>query len=191
MGRSFRGCYPADTSASVKFIETPLKGAFVIELEPVVDERGYFARSWCQREFGEHDLDTRFVQCNTSYNRRRGTLRGMHYQAPPYEEVKLVRCTAGAIFDVVVDLRPSSRTYCRWFGKQLSARNGLMMYVPKGFAHGFLTLEDDSEVFYQISEYYRPEAARGMRWDDPAFGIGWPVAPTAISERDAKYASFC
>lgn len=169
------------------FRETGLAGVWIIEPEPKEDERGSFARIFCAREFAARGLETGFVQCSTSFNRRRGTLRGLHFQAPPHEEAKLVRCTSGTIYDVIVDLRPGSATYCRWAGQELSAENRHMMYVPKGFAHGFLTIEDGCEVFYQMTEYYRPEAARGVRWDDPAFGIEWPFQPACLSERDRRY----
>jgi len=178
------------------FVETKLKGAFIIELEPIEDERGFFARSFCQREFKEHGIDTIFVQCNISFNKKKGTLRGMHYQAAPYEEAKLVRCSKGAIFDVIIDIRPNSATYRQWIGVELTAHCSQltayyrMLYVPKDFAHGFLTLMDNTEVFYQMSEFFMPEYARGIRWDDPAFGINWPVDVTAISEKDQKYDDF-
>jgi dTDP-4-dehydrorhamnose 3,5-epimerase len=170
----------------MRFADTGLEGAFLIEPERLQDERGYFARLYCEREFSARGLETRFVQCSTSFNRRRGTLRGLHYQAPPHEEAKTVRCTRGAIYDVIVDLRGDSRTYRSWYGVELSAENGCVLYVPKGFAHGFQTLLDDSEVFYQISEFYVPEAARTARWDDPAVGIRWPFTPTVMSARDAE-----
>ena len=168
----------------MKFTETKLCGAFVVELEPVADERGFFARTWCEREFEEHGLRTRFVQCSVSFNLKRGTLRGMHYQRDPYGEVKLVRCTRGALYDVIIDLRSDSPTRTQHVAVVLTPENGKMMYVPQGFAHGFQTLEDNTEVFYQISELYRPEHAAGVAWDDPAFGIEWPVAERIMSERD-------
>lgn len=169
------------------FTPTRLNGAFVIELRTIEDERGFFARSWCQREFIEHKLDARLVQCNISYNAKKGTLRGMHYQLPPCAEAKLVRCTRGAIYDVVIDLRPSSATFLQWYAAELSAENRKAMYVPEGFAHGFQTLQDDSEVFYQMSEFYAPEYAGGMRWNDPQFNIIWPLTVSAISPRDQAY----
>ena len=169
------------------FGQTELPGAYIVELEKLEDERGYFARSWCQREFEAHGLDARLVQCNVSMNRKAGTLRGMHFQMPPFAEAKLVRCTRGALFDVIIDLRPDSPTFLKWFGIELTSDNGKMMYIPKGFAHGFLTLEDDTEVFYQMSEFYAPECARGVRWNDPLFGIKWPRNKTVISARDATY----
>jgi dTDP-4-dehydrorhamnose 3,5-epimerase len=172
------------------FTETELEGAFVIDLDRIEDPRGFFARSWCAREFEEHGLNPRLVQCNVSRNGSRGTLRGMHYQVPPHEEAKLVRCTLGAIYDVIVDLRPRSSTYLRSFGSMLSAENHRALYVPEGFAHGFLTLTDESEVFYQMSEFYAPDAARGLRWNDPALAIEWPEAVTVIAERDRTYPDF-
>lgn len=171
----------------MKFIETELKGALIIEPERLEDERGFFARVFCEHEFAAHGLETRLIQCNISFNRRKGTLRGMHYQAPPHEETKLVRCTMGAIYDVIVDLRPGSTTYRKWTAVELSADNHLMLYVPKGFAHGFQTLADNSEVFYQMSQFYVPDAARTLRWDDPAFGIVWPAASPVVSARDRSY----
>ena len=175
----------------MKFIETRFKGAFIIEPERLEDERGFFARTFCQKEFEAHDLNPRMVQCNISYNKHKGTLRGMHYQAAPMAEAKLVRCTRGTIYDVIIDLRPDSPTYCQWLAEELNAENTKMMYVPKGFAHGFQTLEDDTEVFYQMSEFYSPEHARGVRWDDPVFGIEWPkVNIRMISENDRCYQNF-
>jgi dTDP-4-dehydrorhamnose 3,5-epimerase len=172
------------------FTETPLAGAFVVEPERIADERGFFARTWCVDEFADRGLETRLVQCNVSYNQRRGTLRGMHYQAEPHAEVKLVRCTAGAIYDVIVDLRPDSPTRHHWFGVELSAANRLALYIPKGLAHGFQTLEDETEVFYQMAEFYHPESARGVRYDDPAFGIAWPLPVSVIGGRDSGYADY-
>lgn len=171
----------------MRFIPTPLDGAFVVELEPIEDERGFFARSFCEREFARHGLEPRIAQCNVSYNRRRGTLRGMHYSVAPHAEAKLVRCTSGAIFDVVVDLRPGSASLHRWYGVELSAANRRMLFVPTGLAHGFQTLTDDAEVFYQMSEFYDPECARGVRWDDPRFAISWPLADAVVSDKDRSY----
>jgi dTDP-4-dehydrorhamnose 3,5-epimerase len=168
----------------VRFAETPLAGAFVVEIEPLKDERGLFARSFCRKEFEAHGLDPAVAQCNVSHNVRRGTLRGLHYQAPPHEEAKLVRCTRGAIWDVIVDLREASKTRLQWFAAELSADNHRALYVPRGFAHGFQTLADDSEVFYQMSEFYRPDGARGIRWNDPSIGIRWPLAEPILSARD-------
>jgi dTDP-4-dehydrorhamnose 3,5-epimerase len=172
------------------FHETGLEGAYTIEIDRHADERGFFARAWCQREFANHGLDPQIVQCNISYHRSEGTMRGMHYQAAPYEEAKLVRCAFGALYDVIVDLRRHSPTYKRCFGVELTQQNRLMLYVPKGFAHGFLTLMDDTEVFYQMSAFYTPGAARGFRWDDPAFAIPWPRPVQVISERDAQYLDY-
>lgn len=166
---------------------TPLDGAFVIEPELISDDRGFFARSFCQNEFRVHGLDTAAAQCNISFNRKRGTLRGLHFQAKPHEEAKLVRCTRGAIWDVIVDLREGSLTRYRWFSAELSADNHRSLYVPAGFAHGFQTLVDDSEVLYQMSEFYHPESARGLRWDDPVLGITWPYADPVLSLRDRSY----
>ena len=172
------------------FTETTLKGAFVIEPERRHDERGFFARTWCQREFAAEGLPLEWVQCNISFSRQRGTLRGMHYQAAPYEEAKLVRCTMGAIYDVIIDLRPESPTFRQWLAVELTADNRRMLFIPKGFAHGFQTLADDTEVFYQMSQFYAPEYARGVRWDDPAFKVSWPAEKRIISERDRGFPDF-
>ena len=166
------------------FHATGLDGAYLVEPERLSDERGFFARTWCAEEFARHGLDPTMSQCSTSFNVERGTLRGLHYQAPPHAEAKLVRCTRGRVFDAIVDLRPASPTRGRWFAAKLGADDGLMIFAPNGFAHGFQTLEDDSEVFYQISAPYRPEAVRGLRWDDPAIGVKWPLPDPTISERD-------
>lgn len=171
----------------MKFVPTPLAGAFLIEPEPIADARGMFARTYCEREFAEHGLRFRVTQCNTSFNRRRDTLRGMHYQEEPAAEERLVRCTCGSIHDVIVDLRPDSPTRLRWFAAELSAENRRMMFVPKGFAHGFKTLAEGCEVFYQMSHPYDPAAARGVRWDDPALRIAWPGGEPILSERDRGY----
>jgi len=172
------------------FHETNLPGVFEISLEPNSDERGFFARSWCQVEFEGRGLNPRLVQCNISFNERKGTLRGMHYQAEPFGEAKLVRCTAGAIYDVVIDLRIQSPSFRQWVGVSLTADNRHMLYIPEGCAHGFLTLTDNTEVFYQISEFYHPESSRGVRWNDPAFQIVWPEKVAVISERDNSYPDF-
>jgi dTDP-4-dehydrorhamnose 3,5-epimerase len=172
------------------FAETPLKGAFVIDIEPVADERGFFARSFCTRELEARGLCSHVAQCSISYNRRRGTLRGMHLQRPPHAEVKLVRCTSGSIYDVIVDLRPDSQTFTRHFGVELSARNRRALYVPEGYAHGFQSLEDDTEVFYQISSSFAADAATGFRWNDPAFAIEWPLEVSVISDRDRLFTDF-
>jgi dTDP-4-dehydrorhamnose 3,5-epimerase len=172
------------------FNQSELSGVFEIHPEIMTDERGFFARTWCQKEFESHGLSSSLVQCSLSFNRRKGTLRGMHYQEAPNSEVKLVRCTMGAIYDVVLDLRPQSASYKNWIAVVLTAEKRNMVYIPKGCAHGFLTLEDASEVFYQMSEFYSPESARGVRWDDPEFGIQWPEKVVVISERDRTYPNF-
>ena len=172
------------------FTETILKGAFLITPQRMEDERGFFARAWCRKEFEAHGLCTDHVQSNISFNPRMGTLRGMHFQAFPHEEVKLVRCTMGASYDVIIDLRKDSPTYLRHFAEVLSEEKRNMLYIPKGFAHGFITLEDCSEVFYQMSAYYNAESSRGVRWNDPAFGIQWPCEVRSISERDRNYPDF-
>lgn len=166
------------------FNETKLKGSYIIEIETIEDTRGFFARSWCQKEFEEHGLISKFVQCNISYNKKNGTLRGLHYQTTPYEEAKLVKCIRGAIYDVIVDLRPASDTFKKWISVELNDKNRRMLYVPKGFAHGFQTLQDDTEVFYQMSEFYHPEYAKGVRWDDKSFRIEWPIEDKIISAED-------
>ncbi len=172
------------------FVETRLPGAWTVEPERLEDERGFFARTWCGREVAARGLNPTLVQCSISFNRRRGTLRGMHYQARPYAEAKLVRCTRGAVYDVIVDLRSGSSTFRQWLAVELTADNRRMLYVPEGMAHGFQTLEDETEVFYQVSEFYRPGYARGVRWDDPAFGIRWPEDERTISVRDRQYPDF-
>ncbi len=174
----------------MKFVETPLAGAFVIELDLLEDERGHFARTFDAQEFERHGLDPAVVQCNTSFNARAGTLRGMHYQADPDGEAKLVRCTRGGIYDVAVDLRAASDTYCKWFGAELTHDNARMLYIPVGFGHGFQTLVDDTEVHYQMSHHYVPDQGRGVRFDDPAFGIEWPLPTQIVSERDRQYPDF-
>ncbi len=166
------------------FRETPLAGAWVLEPERFADERGFFARTWCRRDFAARGLDPEIAQCSLSWNQRRRTLRGLHFQAEPHAEVKLVRVPRGAVWDVIVDLRPGSPTLAKHFALVLSAENGNQLYIPKGFAHGFLTLADDTEVSYQISEFHAPESARGYRWDDPAFAIPWPEPVKVISEKD-------
>jgi len=172
------------------FTETAVPGAVVIEPERSADERGFFARSFCAREFAAHGLDARVAQCNISFNRAKGTLRGLHFQRPPHAEAKLVRCTTGRVYDVIVDLRPDSPAFCRHFAIELSARNRIMLYVPAGVAHGFQTLEDESEVFYQMSAPYERDAAAGVRWDDAAFAIAWPLAVSVVSARDRSYPDF-
>ena len=173
------------------FLQTSLKGAYVLELERIADERGFFARSWCKEELESHGLDGDLAQCSLSFNNKKNTLRGMHFQVPPHEETKLVRCTKGSIFDVIIDLRAQSSTYLKWIGVELSAENRNMLYIPKGFAHGFQTLADESEVFYFISEAFHPEAARGVRWNDATFQINWPeVDNRIISSKDQKWPMF-
>lgn len=174
----------------MKFTEMALPGAWLIDIEPVKDERGFFARTWCQREFAEHGLVASLVQCGMSYNKTKGTLRGMHYQTEPHAEAKLIRCTLGVIYDVIVDLRSSSATYKKYAGVELSAENRRMLYVPPGIAHGFLTLTDGCEVLYQMSEFHQPDQARGVRWNDPAFAIRWPDDVRVVSERDRHYPDF-
>jgi dTDP-4-dehydrorhamnose 3,5-epimerase len=174
----------------VRFTQTPLRGAYLIDLEPHPDERGFFARTFCAREFEEHGLSPVVVQANMSFNRRKGTLRGMHYQLPPAAEAKLVRCTRGAIHDVIVDLRPDSPTHLQGFGVELSADNRTALYVPEVFAHGFQTLEDETEVAYQVSEFYAPGQERGIRHDDPALAIEWPLPVSVISEKDRSWPPF-
>lgn len=184
MGRAVCNCGAGDQDLFMRLIETGLEGAFVIDIEPISDDRGFFARTWCGRTFREFGLDPAISQCSVSFNHARGTLRGLHYQAAPHEEAKLVRCTRGRIYDVIVDLRDSSSTRGKWFGVELSAENHKGLFVPEGFAHGFQTLEDDTEVFYQISTEYVADGARGIRFDDPAIGIRWPLPVAVISERD-------
>lgn len=172
------------------YTETPLPGAYVIDLEKRGDERGFFARVFCEAEFQKHGLSTCFVQVNNSLSGERGTLRGMHYQLPPRAETKLVRCIRGALYDVILDLREDSPTFGRSFGAELSANNRRMMYVPKGCAHGFITLSDDAEAFYFADEFYGPEQERGVRWDDPSFAIEWPIPPVVVSDKDSKHPDF-
>jgi dTDP-4-dehydrorhamnose 3,5-epimerase len=170
----------------MKFHETPCAGSYLIELEPFADDRGFFARAFCAREFSERGLVSAFLQVNNSFSARRGTLRGMHFQLPPRAETKMVRCVRGALWDCLLDLRTDSPTRGRWYGTELSAENRKMLYVPKGFAHGFITLCDDTEMLYFVDEVYDPGLERGVRWDDAAFGIEWPIAPTVISEKDRR-----
>jgi len=175
----------------MKFEKTEVAGVVVIELEKIQDARGYFSRTFCRREFETHGLATSLVQANTALSRHKGTLRGMHYQAAPYGEAKLVRCIRGAIFDAVVDLRPASPTYCRWFGVELTEDNGRMLYFPEGFAHGYQTLQDDSELSYMVSQFYTPEAEKGVRWNDPRFNIAWPIVDgVLLSEKDRQWPDF-
>jgi len=172
------------------FLPTALDGAFIVEQDRRHDDRGYFARTWCQREFEEMGLNTSLVQCSVSHSLRRQTLRGMHWQAPPHGEVKIVRCTRGVIWDVIIDLRPESPTYMRHVGIELSEESGRALYIPEGMAHGFLTLADNSDVFYQMSEFHQPAFARGVRWNDPAFEIEWPVRIPILHPRDATYPNY-
>lgn len=168
------------------FENLSLKGSYLLKLEKHLDERGFFARTFCSKEFEEKGLNNKFLQSSISYNIKKGTLRGMHYQVAPHEEVKLVQCVKGAIYDVIIDLRTNSSTYCQWVGAELNEDNGNLVYVPKGFAHGFQTLTDETVVYYQISDFYAPESARGVRWDDPAFGINWPIDEPVISIKDSR-----
>ncbi|OGI00324.1 MAG: dTDP-4-dehydrorhamnose 3,5-epimerase [Candidatus Melainabacteria bacterium GWF2_37_15] len=175
----------------MQFTETKLKGAYIIELEPHSDERGFFARSFCKKEFEKLGLNPEIVQCNVSYNKKVGTLRGMHFQKPPFEETKIVSVTKGAIYDVIIDLKTESDTYCQWFAVELTEGNNKMLYIPEGFAHGFQTLSDDTIVYYQMGNYYNPEYADGIRWDDLAFNIKWPECENrVISEKDLDYSYY-
>lgn len=176
----------------MRFVPTPLEGAWEIELEPITDDRGWFARTFDAQAFEAHDIDAQVVQCNSSFNIRRDTLRGMHFQREPHGEPKLVRCVRGAIYDVAIDLRPDSPTYCRWHAVELSEDAGRMFFIPAGMAHGFQTLRDDTEVLYQMGHTYVPASASGVRWDDPAFGIHWPEpeGERTISEKDRAYPDF-
>jgi dTDP-4-dehydrorhamnose 3,5-epimerase len=172
------------------FTETKLKGAYLIDIEKKVDDRGFFARAWCQKEFQERGLPPQFVQSNISWNKRKGTLRGMHRQVAPYEECKLIRCTRGAIYDVILDLRRDSPTFGKWLGFELTGENRRSLFVPVGFAVGFQTLEDESEVLYLMSEFYRPGAEQGVRYNDPAFGFEWPIEVTVIAEKDKSWPDY-
>jgi dTDP-4-dehydrorhamnose 3,5-epimerase len=175
----------------MRFTESPVVGAYVVEPEPRGDERGVFSRVWCQREFAERGLNGAFVQCNDSFSASRGTLRGLHYQTPPHQEAKLARCVRGAVFDVLVDLRSDSPTYRQWFGAELTADNRKMLYVPEGCAHGYLTLMDNSEVMYEVTSFYHPEAERGIRWNDPQFAIAWPNGgPRTVSAKDQAWPDY-
>lgn len=173
------------------FTETELKGAYIIELEARADERGFFARAWCQKEFTQHGLNPNLVQSNISFNYKKGTLRGMHYQVKPDEEAKLVRCTRGSIYDVIIDLRPSSPSFKQWIAVELTSENRKMLYLPEGMAHGFQTLVDNTEVFYQVTQFYSPKSERGVRWNDPVFNIDWPAEDRrVISEKDRNWSDF-
>jgi dTDP-4-dehydrorhamnose 3,5-epimerase len=190
MGRPAGGPDSGGEGPVVIFRELGIAGAFCVAPERHVDERGSFARVWCAREFEQHGLSARLVQSSISTNARKGTLRGMHYSSPPHAEAKLVRCVRGAVHDVLLDLRPTSRTYLQWVKEVLTSENGLALYVPEGVAHGFQTLEDSSDVLYQMSEFFDAACARGVRWDDEAFGISWPDGPRILSERDRTYPAF-
>jgi dTDP-4-dehydrorhamnose 3,5-epimerase len=172
------------------FTETPLAGAYLIDLEPLRDERGFYSRAWCTREFEARGLVAHMVQANAIFNHRAGTLRGLHYQVAPASESKIFRCINGAVFDVIVDLRDGSPTYKQWFGTELTAASRRMLYVPRGFAQGFITLADETELFYQVSAFYTPACERGIRYDDPAFRIEWPLQPRVISEKDTRWPDF-
>ncbi len=174
----------------MRFTPTKLTGTYLVDLQRAEDLRGFFARAWCEQEAEQHGLAPRMVQANVSFNKKKGTLRGMHYQIPPSQEAKLVRCTSGAIYDVIIDLRPTSATFLQHVGVTLSADNRQAFYIPSGFAHGFQTLADTTEVFYLMSDYHAPQLARGLRWNDPAFGITWPDDARTIHERDATYPDF-
>lgn len=186
MGRQVRCSNPRSKGAGLKFNATPLPDLYVVELEPFCDERGFFARSYCAREFSAQGVEFPVAQCNVSFNEKAGTLRGLHYQAAPHEEAKLVRCTRGALFDVAVDIRPASSTYRRWHAIELTPDNGRMLFIPAGFAHGFQTLQACTEISYVMSEFYYSESARGLRWNDPAFAIDWPIADPIISDKDRR-----
>lgn len=174
----------------MKFIPTPLEGAYLIGLDPLGDERGFFARTFCELEFGAAGLETRFVQANNAVSRKKGTLRGLHYQLPPSAEVKVVRCLRGALYDVIVDLRPDSSTFRKWFGAELAQDDHRMIYVPRGFAHAVLTLTDDVEAHYFASAFHSVAQERGLRYDDPALGITWPIEPLEVSKKDRNWPSF-
>ncbi len=174
----------------MKFTESPLGGAYIVDIEPVADERGFFARTWCEGEFRDRGLNPLLKQASISFNHKKGTLRGMHYQADGYQECKLIRCFAGAVFDVIIDLRKSSPTFMKHFTMVLGSEDRRALYIPEGFAHGFLTLTDGAEVFYQISQFYSPKHSAGVRWNDPAFAIEWPEAPRVISARDQEFPDF-
>lgn len=176
---------------AITFTETKLRGAFIVEPEIFKDERGFFARSYAENEFETHGINLRMAECHISFNKKRYTIRGLHFQKDPFAQAKLVRCTQGAIYDVIVDLRPDSPTFKQWFGEELTAKNHRMLYVPKGFAHGYQTLEDDTEMFYQVSQFYEPASCGGVRWNDPAFAIRWPaMVGVTLNQRDQSYPDF-
>ena len=187
---SLPSLYLQSRLSKMRFIKNHLAGVYLIEPELVSDERGFFARTWCRNEFADRGLNPNLLQCNISYNKVCGTLRGMHYQKEPHAEAKLVRCTRGAVYDVIVDLRSDSSTFTKWYGVELTAINRKALYVPEGFAHGFITLKDDAEVLYQMSECYHAECASGVRWNDPMFSIQWPIKVEVISERDQNNQDF-
>ncbi|WP_339925363.1 dTDP-4-dehydrorhamnose 3,5-epimerase [uncultured Cyclobacterium sp.] len=172
------------------FTETELKGAYIIDINKIADERGYFARTFCKNEFEKIGLEANIAQANMSFNPKKGTLRGMHYQVAPYEETKLVKCVSGAIFDIIVDIRKDSPTYSKWTGVELSEENNRMLFVPRGFAHGFITLEDNTAIQYMVSQFYTPGAEKGIKWDDPKFNIQWPIDIAVISEKDNTHPYF-
>lgn len=174
----------------MEFTETKLKGAFVVRLKKIEDHRGFFARGWCRDEFAQHGLNPGMIQLNVGFSHKRGTVRGMHYQAKPHEEAKFVRCTRGAIYDVIIDLRPGSSTRHQWFGIELTPENGTMLYAPEGFAHGYQTLMDDTDMYYMTTAAYAAASARGVRHDDPAFGIRWPLPTAVISEADRTWPAY-
>ena len=172
------------------FTETRLKGAFIIEIKKIEDERGFFGRAWCQKEFEEHGLNPNICQINASHTKKKGTIRGLHYQIDPYQEAKFIRCTRGRVFDLIIDLRPDSPTFMQWIGNELSSDSYKMVYVPENFAHGILSLEDNSEVYYPVTQFYTPGAERGIRWNDPAFNIKWPIDVEIVSEKDNSHPDF-
>lgn len=190
MGRPVCYPYPARRGLKLRFTPTILNGAYIVDIEPIADERGFFARSWCKDEFSRQGLNSQLMQCNISCNKAKGTLRGLHYQETPFGEAKLIRCSAGAIYDVIVDLRATSPSYGQWFAAELTAANYRMLYVPEGIAHGFQALEEGTEVFYQMSQAYHEEYARGIRWNDPAFKVSWPLPNPILCKRDESYPDF-
>ena len=174
----------------MKFFKTKLEGAFNIEIEPNQDDRGFFARSWDKKIFEKNGLNSDIAQCNISRSKKKGTLRGLHYQINPFQETKLIRCTKGKVFNVIIDLRPDSKTFQQWDGIELTEENHIMRYIPEDFANGIQILEDDSEIFYQVSQFYTPNSERGIRWDDPTFKITWPLVPTNMTEKDQSWKDF-